>query len=191
MRTTAHDRALNGAISILAAAVLAVVAITASAFIGGCAKPPAPVVQAVEATLSDALDSALAEWAKKAPVFQVDTSAPPLIVYEDGPRELRANFLFDFDSDVIDSAAESAIADAARWLEAFSVVVTVTGYADTSGRSGYNDSLSHRRAVAVANLLGAYLPAWTVLVEAGGETTQFGEEAMNRAAVVRGTRSSR
>lgn len=49
-------------------------------------------------------------------------------------------------------------------------IVTVTGYADPSGPAGYNDSLSRRRAEAVAKaLVAAGVPEWKIRVEARGE----------------------
>ncbi len=70
------------------------------------------------------------------------------VVEEPAPLpEFTAQVYFDFNSDALDGTSEYAVQSAATFLTANpAYALYVDGYADTTGRSTYNDSLSQRRA---------------------------------------------
>jgi outer membrane protein OmpA-like peptidoglycan-associated protein len=68
--------------------------------------------------------------------------------------ELPADVLFDFDKATIRSDAEPALAKAGELLKSYPAAqVTIGGHTDAKGDDAYNESLSMRRARAVADRL--------------------------------------
>ena len=89
-----------------------------------------------------------------------------------------ANVIFDFDrfdaqSIVLGSQSIETIVSNINATTSNETVV-VTGYTDRLGNVGYNQKLSEKRAVTVANLLvAAGIPAERIRVEAKGKTEQY------------------
>ncbi len=81
--------------------------------------------------------------------------------------------LFAFDKAVLDANARSALDVAARYarnVPGVRLVLTI-GHADKIGSTGYNDSLSRRRAEAVgAYLLAAGVPPAVMRVQYRGSS---------------------
>ncbi len=91
------------------------------------------------------LATALLACAKK----PMPEAVPPCCVAEEtAPLPIfTAQVYFDFNSDALDGTSEYAVQSAATFLTANpAYALYVDGYADTTGRSTYNDSLSQRRA---------------------------------------------
>jgi OmpA-OmpF porin, OOP family len=99
---------------------------------------------------------------------------------------------FDFDKASITPEAKTILAAVAQeYKKGKTVRVHVTGHADRSGKPGYNDKLSNRRAAAVkAELDRLGVPAAEVVTKASGEknpmipTADGVREAQNRRAEI-------
>lgn len=110
------------------------------------------------------------------------------------PPSITRNFtvFFDFDKSTLSADAQQVLQNVARDAKAGKIVrVVVSGHADTSGSSEYNEKLSLRRAEAVRDYLASQgLTSKEIAVEAKGETdllvpTADGvREPSNRRAVI-------
>lgn len=72
---------------------------------------------------------------------------------------LDADVLFAFDRADLSPSATARLAGAADALPASTGPITVDGYTDAKGDAGYNQTLSERRARAVADALGRRQPS--------------------------------
>ncbi len=81
--------------------------------------------------------------------------------------------LFDFDSDILTPAGQSAVNDAlAAVAGAAAPEFSVTGHADRAGSEAYNQELSIRRATAVQEyLLRRGVPTESISIAGRGEST--------------------
>jgi len=88
------------------------------------------------------------------PVVVVDELDPRSIEYV---QEMYGDHvLFDFDSSVVNPAAESVVTNWANWLQTYpDITVIIEGRCDERGTREYNLALGERRANAVKNLLVA------------------------------------
>jgi OOP family OmpA-OmpF porin len=86
------------------------------------------------------------------PQAQIAAPTPPAIPAVEAPRSFLV--FFDFDKSAITSEAASIIVQAAEHARRGGVArLVVTGHADTSGPTAYNQRLSERRAAAVRDAL--------------------------------------
>jgi len=104
-----------------------------------------------------AVDSGLAVAGKSAELTRVIKE----LGGEDTPKAVKVNLsadlLFDFDKADIKPAAEPQLAKVVTLLKAYpGAEVTIDGYTDGKGGDGYNQTLSERRATAVAQWLAAH-----------------------------------
>lgn len=113
--------------------------------------------------------------------------AEPMAIVSGGPWMV----YFDTDSSTIDADGVAAIAQAADMASAGGTLF-VRGYADSVGSVAYNDALSKRRAMAVADLLGGQgIERDSMNIGQVGETEQLVEtadgvaEQGNRVVVMR------
>jgi OOP family OmpA-OmpF porin len=72
---------------------------------------------------------------------------------------LDADVLFAFDRADLDPSAQGRLDDTAAALPASTGPIAIDGYTDAKGNAGYNQSLSERRARAVAEALGRAQPS--------------------------------
>lgn len=127
-----------------------------AALLLGCAsKPPVPVTP---------------------PVVEAPKPRPPKPPKAE--KQPIQNIFFDVDVDTLTSGQVGALTRLRNWHARHPVDLICSGYADTTGTEGYNDSLSLRRAKAVA----AHVPC---RVEAHGETVQFGADNANRRVTIK------
>lgn len=103
---------------------------------------------------------------------------------------MSADVAFDFDSASLTSGAVEALDQVVEDAEGAVTSVSVFGYTDSQGESGYNDELSHDRAAAVADYLKHKLESANYVVKGFGEEdpvasngTEEGR-ALNRRVVV-------
>jgi len=96
------------------------------------------------------------------------TAAAPA---ERPPAERQFMVFFDFDSAVIRADGGQVVRDAAAAAQVVTLTrIDVTGHADRSGPSAYNDRLSRRRALAVKRELVANgVPEKDIIIYARGE----------------------
>jgi outer membrane protein OmpA-like peptidoglycan-associated protein len=103
-----------------------------------------------------------------------------------------SGLLFDFDSDVVKPDARRNLTTLANSLEKYpNSDLLIVGHTDAVGSSGYNQSLSERRAAAAANYLVSQGVARTRVATRGmGETepvepndTEAGRAQNRRVAV--------
>ncbi|MBT2442705.1 DUF4157 domain-containing protein [Streptomyces sp. ISL-36] len=111
----------------------------------------------------------------------------PFDVVRTRPATEDARVLFDHDStgpSSMDLTSLRAVLQGHQPLQ-----VDVDGYASREGDAEYNVNLSAHRAATVAVVLGAMLPAGSVVrIHAHGATTEFGEDATaNRRVGIRAT----
>lgn len=97
-----------------------------------------------------------------------------------------SGILFDFNSDALKSAARSNLDNLAANLSSFGdAKLMLIGHTDSVGSDSYNQSLSERRALTVANyLVSKGVPSIRVAATGRGETepVQPNESDMGRAA---------
>ena len=103
------------------------------------------------------------------------------------PEPMQQDVFFALNSSVIREGEKSKIEALATYLkENAEAKVTVTGYADKeTGNPRYNQTLSQKRAEAVAAVLkAAGIDEARITVDAKGDTVQpFGSSAQNRVAI--------
>lgn len=103
------------------------------------------------------------------------------------PEPMQQDVFFALNSSVIREGEKSKIEALATYLkENAEAKVTVTGYADKeTGNPRYNQTLSQKRAEAVAAVLkAAGIDGARITVDAKGDTVQpFGSSAQNRVAI--------
>lgn len=139
-------------------------------------RAPAPAAAASAPVPPTAASAPQPPAAASAPTPAPVASAPvaPPVAAAPAPREpFAVTVLFAFDKAVLDANARSALDVAARYarnVPGVRLVLTI-GHADKIGSTGYNDSLSRRRAEAVgAYLLAAGVPPAVMRVQYRGSS---------------------
>lgn len=140
------------------AAVLVTLPLTAGPALAGTVAPQAGPVRVVPGGIDI-----------RAPVVDLDVTTADLDDAVTTSRTgtvarvtLDADVLFAFDRADLDPAAAGRLAGTADALPASNGPIAVDGYTDAKGDAGYNQTLSERRAKAVADALGRRQPTVAV-----------------------------
>ena len=102
---------------------------------------------------------------------------------KDGEKSPVVVYLFNYDNSGVKE--NKTLNDVAKRAKDTNATVAVVAYTDERGSDAYNQSLSQRRADAIAKYLVAHgVPANHIKAKGAGETHQFGSDQQCRRAVL-------